>query len=440
MNAFEIWKNKVNNTICNRTNPVKINWYTLDNSQLLDLYSKCKGELEYSAVNLENWKDMFQVMDGDLKECYYINDIVRLFFASGLKGSLNENTRKANANLLKIRSWMDNKADTIIFVPVGNAAHNIFANMIKHIAGDTYNVYVLDGNNTTNANCEEESLRYSINARKNNKKCIYISSTMGNRSWSNPYVKNCILLVDNPSYDSTYQKFARTLTPWTDENGKIHDNANIFDFRLQYDSITPSEKYLGDILERKDVYTDAEVNEILEKIEGSDKIAFFRAYANIENPLHKLSAEEIRKMISTPNFVAYRFGRIVNNWNIAIPEKKITIKSDKMESTNVKGDGAKVNKVRKNKSKKDSSDNDIQEDENRQLILDYIKYILNNPKVFRMDGVNENPIEYICNNIDKRKDYIENVCRMSFNTVKDIFTMMVANKNLFNEDIFLYEL
>lgn len=440
MNTFEIWKNKVNNTIGNRTNPVKINWYTLDNSQLLDLYSKCKGELKYSAANLENWKDMFQVMDGDLKECYYINDIIRLFFASGLKGSLNENTRKANANLLKTRSWMDNEADAIIFVPVGNIAHNIFANMIEYIAGDTYNVYVLDGNNTTNANCEEESLRYSINARKNNKKCIYISSTMGNRSWSNPYVKNCILLVDNPSYDSTYQKFARTLTPWTDENGKIHDNANIFDFRLQYDSITPSEKYLGDIFERKDVYTDAEVNEILEKIEGSDKIAFFRAYANIENPLHKLSAEEIRKMISTPNFVAYRFGRIVNNWNIAIPEKKITIKSNKMESTNVKGDGAKVNKVRKNKSKKDSSDNDAQEDENRQLVLDYIKYILNNPKIFRMDGVNKNPIEYICSNIDKRKEYIENVCRMSFNTVKDIFIMMVANKNLFNEDIFLYEL
>lgn len=437
MNAFEIFKNKINRSINIRKNPVKINWYTLNNSQVLNLYKQCKGELKYSAENLENWKDMFRVVDGELKECYYINDIIRLFFDSSLKGSLSNNTRKANKNLLKVRSWMDPEADTIIFVPVGNDGHAVFAALLKAMVGENYEIRVLDGNNTTNAECEENSVIDSENARKNNKKCIFISSTMGNRSWSNPYVKNCILLVDNPSYDSTYQKFARTLTPWTDDNGKVHDTACIFDFRLEYSPITPAEKYITDILKQKNVYSDKNVNEVLEKIESSDKIAFFDAYKDIENPLHRLSKDEIRKMISTPDFVTYRFGQIMDNWNISVPEKKVTVKSNKNESDNIKGDGLKT--IRAKRGTKDRKDDENSEqEENRLRIIEYIKFVLNNPNLFRMDGINENPIEYICNNIDKRKDLIEDVYGMSFNTVKDIFEMMNKNKSMFNEDMFSY--
>ena len=297
MSAFENWKNKIKNMQISRTEFAKTNWYTINNTNMLDLYGKCKGELKYSAENLENWKDMFRVINNNLNECYYINDIIRLFFDNSLKGSLSVETRKANDTLLKIRDWMDSEADTIIFVPIGNNGRDIFATMLKATVGENYNIHILDKNNTTNTECEENSVVYSENARKNLKKCIFVSSMMENCSWPNPYIKNCILLVNNPSYDNICQKIAKTLTPWTDCNGKLHDTACIFDFRLQYNDITPAEKYITDTLKQKGVYSDKEISEIIEKIESSDKIAFFDTYNDIENSLHKLSKDEIRRMI-----------------------------------------------------------------------------------------------------------------------------------------------
>ncbi len=294
MNMLEIFKNKMSTL---ERNPVKTKWYTLNNRQLLDLYKECRGELKYSAENLENWKDMFRVVDGELKECYYINDIIRLFFDNSLKGSLSHNTRKANKILLKIRSCMNSEADTIIFVPTGNNGRDVFATMLKAAVGENYDIHILDENNTGNTEYEENSVVYSEIARKNMKKCIFVSSIIGNSYRSNPYVKNCIILIDSPSYDSICQKIATVLTPWAGNNNEVHDIACIFDFRLQYNYITPAEMYITDSFKQKGIYSDEEVNEILEKIESSDKITFFDAYQNIENPLHKLSKDEIRKMI-----------------------------------------------------------------------------------------------------------------------------------------------
>lgn len=416
-----------NTKISRRNNPVGIRWHILDNSQLLDL--------GIATNKFENWSDMFrQDDDNSIKESYYLNDIFRMFFGNPntnvFSNQTEENQRTLKKLVKTIQGKMDSAADTIIYTPVGNRIHTIVKDMLETVAGDKYDIYIMDGGTddrkgTSNRECESEMKKHSEEARKNSKRCIFISSIMGTRSWSNKYVKNVILLYNNGSFDTNSQRIARGFTPWNE-----HSNCTIFDFRMTYDSPTVLEEYLVGMLENKQDFSGDKIEwEIENIIESSDKISFFNFYKDLKSPFKELTKDDIIKMIRCN--ISFRHTRLINNIvidDITVPQDDINYKMiSNITSTNIKGDNEKV--IKKNLSaeaKKLAKEKDLKEEyDDIMRKIKYIDFVNNYGYLLNFDSFNENVLNQICEHIDEYKNKaIFKRHILYFNTVSDILFQM----------------
>lgn len=409
-----------------RNNPVGIRWYILDNSQLLDL--------GIATNKFENWSDMFrQDDDNSIKESYYLNDIFRMFFGNPntnvFSNQTEENQRTLKKLVKTIQGKMDSSADSIIYTPVGNKIHSIVKDMLENVAGDKYDIYIMDGGTddrkgTSNRECESEMKKHSEEARKNGKRCIFISSIMGTRSWSNKYVKNVILLYNNGSFDTNSQRIARGFTPWNE-----HSNCTIFDFRMTYDSPTVLEEYLVGMLENKQDFSGDKIEwEIENIIESSDKISFFNFYKDLKSPFKELTKDDIIKMIRCN--ISFRRTRLINNFkidDISIPLFDIDYKMiSNITSTNIKGDNEKVTKKKlSSEAKKLAKEKDLKEEYDEIMLkIKYIDFVNNYGYILNFDSFEENILNQICEHIDEYKDapHFEDI--LYFDTIKDILFQM----------------
>ena len=430
-----------------RNNPVGIRWYILDNSQLLDL--------GIAPNKFENWSDMFrQDDDNSIKESYYLNDIFRMFFgypnANVFSNQTEENQRTLKKLVKTIQGKMDPDADTIIYTPVGNRIHTIVKDMLKNVADHNYEIYIMDGGTddrkgTSNKECEEIMKKHSEEARTKNpenpKRCIFISSIMGTRSWSNKYVKNVILLYNNGSFDTNSQRIARGFTPWAE-----HSNCTIFDFRMTYDSPTVLEEYLVGMLENKQDFSGDKIEcEIENIIESSDKISFFNFYKDLKSPFKELTKDEIIKMIRCN--ISFRRTRLINNIvidDISVPHNDINYKMiSSITSTNIKGDSEKV--IKKNLSaeaKKLAKEKDLKEEyDDIMRKIKYIDFVNNYGYILNFDSFKENVLNQICEHIDEYKNkaiFKRNI--LYFNTINDIlFQMKKMQINNEFDNIFIWQ-
>ena len=429
-----------------RNNPVGIRWYILDNSQLLDL--------GIAPNKFENWSDMFrQDDDNSIKESYYINDIFRMFFGDQntnvFSNQTEENQRTLKKLVKTIQGKMDPDGDTIIYTPVGNRIHTIVKDMLENVADHKYEIYIMDGGTddrkgTSNKECEKIMEKHSEEARtknpKNPKHCIFISSLMGTRSWSNKYVKNVILLYNNGSFDTNSQRIARGFTPWNE-----HSNCTIFDFRMTYDSPTILEEYLVGMLENKQDFSGDKIEWQIEKIiESSDKISFFNFYKDLKSPFKELTKDEIIKMIRCN--ISFRRTRLINNIVIAditAPDKDINYKMiSNIASTNIKGDSEKVIKKNLSVEAKKLANGKTSQDEIDKIMLKikYIDFVNNYGYILNFDSFKENILNQICEHIDEYRDapHFEDV--LYFDTIKDIlFQMKKMQINNEFDNIFIWQ-
>lgn len=425
-----------------RNNPVGIRWYILDNSQLLDL--------GIAPNKFENWSDMFrQDDDNSIKESYYLNDIFRMFFGDQntnvFSNQTEENQRTLKKFVKTIQGKMDSAGDTIIYTPVGNRIHTIVKDMLENVADRKYDIHIMDGGTddrkgTSNRECESKMKKHSEEARKNGKRCIFISSIMGTRSWSNKYVKNVILLYNNGSFDTNSQRIARGFTPWTE-----HSNCTIFDFRMTYDSPTVLEEYLVGMLENKQDFSGDKIEWEIEKIiESSDKISFFNFYKDLKSPFKELTKDDIIKMIR--HNISFRRTRLINNIvidDIAVPRNDINYKIiSAITSTNIKGDSERV--IKKNLSaeaKKLAKEKDLKEEyDDIMRKIKYIDFVNNYGYLLNFDSFNENVLNQICEHIDEYRDapHFDDV--LYFDTIKDIlFQMKKMQINNEFDNIFIWQ-
>ena len=429
-----------------RKHPVGINWYSLDNSQLV--------ATGISPNKFENWLAIFSDDNETLKEPWYLNDLFTLLFTdidAGYFANQNSDNRKALKKLKEnVQSKLIPDADTIICLPNEKRIHRAVERILNNIVSSTHSVYVMNGDETTNATCEERMVEYSKRARHNNKKCnkkcIFLTSLMGIRSWSNKYVKNVILLFDGGSFDTNTQRIARAWTPWYDKDADTwHDMCSIFDFRLSYDTPSLMERHICGILENKENFSKDDIDEFAEKIEASDKISFFDYKdTNSQDPFRKLSKEDIVTMLgSNISFSRVRLlNLIINNIkNIRIPlSGDFDINAiSAVENTNTKGDSAKtltrnlskeMNKVQKNSDGEDELDE-------IKLKLKYIHLVLNYGYLFNFERVKENVLQTICDRIDtyKNKAIFK---QLWFDTIKDILLQVNEMNDKF-DDIFIWQ-
>jgi hypothetical protein len=428
---FETYKKEnLSDNVCEtRSNPVSIKWNILDNSII--------ANTGLAPESMENWSDMFQVVDGELKEHYYIADLIRVLFKVRDNNYSDKIRADKKRNLeRKLGSVLDLDMDTIIFTPSGKHAQYILKGMLDQILGNNYNVFVMNGGTdeeegTTNAECEEQALNYSISSHNNNKKCIFITCTMGTRSWSNKWVKNAILMFNDGSFDMVQQKIARTFTPFDNQE---HNIAHIVDFRLAYshDTCKANIYIVGNILDNQEHNCgEQNMGKYVEEMIGSDKIEFINAYSESASPVKPLNEKEIIAMLETRSFinqtVDLMVADVVNELRNYKVDKKFVLKdfkeTNKMKSTNIKGDRGYEAHIEKTKRKKDKIE---KEDWDKFQCIKYMRFIFTNGQLFNVGNWSENVLKNIIKNFNKKDNiyYIENVLEMDSELVLNILNII----------------
>lgn len=412
---FETYKKEnLSDKVCEkRNNPVSIKWNILDNSVL--------ANTGLAPESMENWSDMFQIVDGELKEHYYIADLIRVLFRVRDNNYSDKIRSDKKRNLeRKLCNVLDLDMDTIIFTPSGKVAQYILADMISKILGSDYKVFVMNGgtedeDGTTNAECQEKSLEYSNEAHNLNKKCVFITCTMGTRSWSNKWVKNAILMFNDGSFDMVQQKIARTFTPFEDPK---HNVSHIVDFRLSYshDTCKANIYIVGTVMDnQKNNCGEDKLEKYVDELIGSDKIEFINAYSESNSPIKPLNENEIISMLETRSFINQTVDLMTTNVVNELGDYKIDAKfilkdfkeSNKMKSTNVKGDRGVAGHFEKGKGKKGNKE---KIDLDKLQCVKYMRYIFTNGQLFNVGLWEENVLKNIIKNFNKKDNisYLEN--------------------------------
>ena len=391
-----------------RSNAVGINWYCLNNNEMVKYFN-------YACAEMENFSDMFEVENGHLKGELWLRDVLDFLFNKNLPVFTKEARKYRNHNLL-------NDAVTMIFTPIGNEAQQLFKQLIEQVV-PTYWVRVINGDETTNAKAEEEVLQA---IKDQGIRGILIASGMANRSFSIPQIKNVILMTNAGFVD---QKIARCLTPWSEY---LDMKGHIIDFRLSYEKSSLA-NYLSNLAldSLEDTATHNTTNKILEEIKASDKLAFYEYFANDVDPLRELTTDELKlQMHSRPYQVARALKIItVDIDTIDMPATDLNEELDfnDLINTNIKGDSnkkANVNKRVKALTKK--STKELAQDQRIQ----HLAYLLNHKDEFN-SGKYENNIlenEFKHNMSSPRKTAIENTFGIDMKVMTQIANLLIKHE------------
>ena len=391
-----------------RPNAVGINWYCLNNEQMVKYFN-------YVSSEMENFSDMFTVENSHLKGELWFRDVLDFLFNKNLPVMSKEARKYRNHSLL-------NEAVTLIYTPIGNAAQQVFRSLVEEVVGRSYWVKVINGDETTNAKAEEEVLQA---IRDQGTRGILIASAMANRSFSVPQIKNEILFTNSGFVD---QKIARVLTPW---KGHPEMRGNIIDFRLAYEETSLS-SYLSNLAldSLDDTATHNNTNKILEEIKASDKLAFYEYFANNVDPIRELTSDEIKlQMHSRP----YQVARALKIITIGIDEIDMPtsfvnepLDFNGLVNNNIKGDTNK--KVKVNRTVREFTGKSKKQLEQDQRIQ-HLAYLLNHKDEFNSGKYEENILEneFKYNMSAARKQAIEECFGIDMKTMTQIANLLIKN-------------
>lgn len=425
-----------------RKNAVGINWYILNNRLLADIVGK---------EVMENFSDMMKVEDGKIREEQWFREFFKWFFLKEQTDNMKNNreNRETCRVLMKNHPYNEDYA-TLIFTPNENEIHAALKKLLINILPeDKFLIKIIDGDHMTNKNAER-ICNDAINDAKNvNKKVIFIASGMANRSFSVSKIKNIILFVNDPSFESLQQKIARGLTPINNEN---NIKANIIDFRLNYKNPEMAKTYFENIglsaINGEYNKQSLNENEYIELICRHDKISFYEYFWENKDPFHELNAADIKRMMHTENFGKLKSINIfeIENKNIR-PPKQCGLNEDgfkNFKNTNVKGDSNKKQTQKNNENENfDNTDqneeiqqNDILKNKKMQHWLFLINhancFMSYDPRYLKSGKFIYNVINFMS---DEQKNAYETTYEIDMNTITDIVN--IADKHGQNFDDFL---
>jgi hypothetical protein len=392
-----------------RPNAVGINWYCLNNSEMVKVFN-------YNTVEMENFTDMFTLDNGKLRGELWFRDTLKFLFNKELP-VINKETRKyRNHNLI-------NDSMSMIFTPANNEAQQVFKKLIEEVCPG-YWVRVINGDEMTNATAEKE-IKDAI--RDQGTRGILIASSMANRSFSIPQIKNVLLMCNACMPD---QKIARGLTPWAEQKDM---RCNVIDFRLAYEQSKLSD-YLSNIAvdSLSTTATHTSIDQLLEEIRASEKLSFYEYFSSGVNPIREMTTDELRiQMHSRPFHVARALKLLMVDINtIDLPDVRFTVKEkldfNDLANSNIKGDADR--KIQINRRFKETTGKTKKELEQDQRI-NYLAYLLNHKDEFNSGKYETNILEneFKNNMSEARRQAIENTFNLDMKVLSQIADLLITN-------------
>jgi hypothetical protein len=393
-----------------RSNAVGISWYCLNNSEMVKVFG-------YTAAEMENFSDMFTVDNNKLRGELWLRDTINFLFNKQLP-VINKETRKYRHYKLL------NDAATMVFTPSTKEGQKVFVELLEQLLPG-HKVVLVNGDETTNA--EAEAL-----VKQTIKDCgtnvVVVASGMANRSFSIPEIKNVILMCNTG--DPT-QKIARGLTPWSTHTEM---KCNVIDFRLSYATSNLSNyltKIALDSLDETSTHTT--IQQILEEIQASDKLAFYEYFSAGADPIRQLEMTEIKQQMHSRDYQVARALRVltVDIDEIDLPDERFTI-SEKLNfndlaSSNIKGDADRKTYINRTvKAAVGESKKELKEDQR----INYIALLLNRRYIFDSGKYETNVLknEFRNNMPDSRKQAVENTLGIDMKVMCQIVDLLIRNE------------
>lgn len=120
------------------------------------------------------------------------------------------------------------------------------ARLIQETLGNQYLVILVNSDETSNRDAEQDVKGLIKKAQKENKYVVILSKDMGSRSFSVSEIDTVVLMFDRGSYATVSQKISRVLTPGNTYDGELKIFANIISLSLDPNryGVTPIDEYI----------------------------------------------------------------------------------------------------------------------------------------------------------------------------------------------------
>jgi hypothetical protein len=122
----------------------------------------------------------------------------------------------------------------------------LLVNLFREVLGPQYIVELINSDETSNREVEDQAKKIIAYAKENGKKVVFVSKDMASRSFSIPEIDTVILMFDRGSYSTITQKISRVLTPGITYKGLPKTYGNIISLSLDpnREDISPIDEYI----------------------------------------------------------------------------------------------------------------------------------------------------------------------------------------------------
>jgi hypothetical protein len=315
------------------------------------------------------------------------------------------------------------------------------ARLIQETLGNQYLVILVNSDETSNRDAEQDVKGLIKKAQKENKYVVILSKDMGSRSFSVSEIDTVILMFDRGSYATVSQKISRALTPGNTYDGELKIFANIISLSLDPNryGATPIDEYV--IYEAEKVDVD-ELNDGIKRVLRSIQIFTNGTHGEMEiekdeyaknlldsTSLIKLGAEssKVDNIIFDSVLVKQLLGVTLSKG-----EKEKLLGADISTVISTDGDTTNTSKEKKTNTKIE---------DNRQKLKEILKNIVENVvEISEINNCESNDIIETLDMIDS-KGYSEEVIfevGVDCQTVKKVILMGGISRKLLNTIISSY--
>lgn len=123
---------------------------------------------------------------------------------------------------------------------------SLLVNLFREVLGPQYIVELINSDETSNREVEDQAKKTIAYAKENGKKVVFVSKDMASRSFSISEIDTVILMFDRGSYSTITQKVSRVLTPGNTYKGLPKTYGNIISLSLDpnREDINPIDEYI----------------------------------------------------------------------------------------------------------------------------------------------------------------------------------------------------
>jgi hypothetical protein len=123
---------------------------------------------------------------------------------------------------------------------------SLLVDLFREVLGPQYIVELINSDETSNREVEEQAEKTIAYAKKTGKKVVFVSKDMASRSFSISEIDTVILMFDRGSYSTITQKVSRVLTHGVTYKGLPKTHGNIISLSLDpnREDVSPIDEYI----------------------------------------------------------------------------------------------------------------------------------------------------------------------------------------------------